>query len=111
MADAYAFEDSEDAFSLARYVHKLRSNLKSRDTVVKFLKLIAHSLEASPQDVSSLGPAQQTLEEVLIDKNIINSKHKDVRIFAAACMAHMLRIYAPETPYEDRYLEVCFMQQ
>lgn len=108
MGDAYEFDDTGEAESLVRNVQKLRSNLKSKDTVVKCLKLIAHSLEALPQEVSSLSSAKQTLEEVLIDKTVLNSKHKDVKVYAAACMAHMLRIYAPETPYEDRYLEVRF---
>lgn len=106
MSDAYQFEDTGDADSLARYVQKLRSNLKSRDAAVKCLKSIAILLEALPQDVSSLGSARDALEQVLMDRSIVGSKHKDVRTFAAACMAHMLRIYAPETPYEDSQLRV-----
>jgi len=74
--------------------------------MVKQLKLAAQALEHLPQEVSVLGSARQVLEEVLVDKHVLGSKHKDVRMYLAVCLAHMLRIYAPDTPWEDSRLEV-----
>lgn len=105
MADAYDFAE-HDGEDLARAVSKLRSNLKSRDVVLKHLKLAAGVLEKAPQDVAALGSAAAGLAALLIDKHILGSKHKDVRMYAAVCLAHMLRVYAPDTPYEDKELEV-----
>jgi sister-chromatid-cohesion protein PDS5 len=110
MADAYDFAE-HDGEDLGRAVTKLRSNLKSRDVVLKHLKLAAGVIEKAPQDVAALGSAGAGLAALLINKNILGSKHKDVRMYAAVCLAHMLRIYAPETPYEDKELEVGSRQQ
>ncbi|WIA29168.1 hypothetical protein OEZ86_011679 [Tetradesmus obliquus] len=107
MADAYDFAE-HDGEDLARAVSKLRSNLKSRDVVLKHLKLAAGVLEKAPQDVAALGSAAAGLAALLIDKHILGSKHKDVRMYAAVCLAHMLRVYAPDTPYEDKELEPVF---
>jgi hypothetical protein len=37
---------------------------------------------------------------------IIKHADKDVRFFAACCFAHVLRIYAPEPPYDNKQLWV-----
>jgi sister-chromatid-cohesion protein PDS5 len=42
----------------------------------------------------------------LVQDAIINHKEKDVKIFAACCLADVIRIYAPEAPYDDNQLQV-----
>ena len=31
---------------------------------------------------------------------------QDVKLYAAQCLAYLLRVYAPETPYDDEQLKV-----
>lgn len=100
MTDAYEFEDVE-ADEIERVVSHLSKHLNSKDAVLKNLKLLAGALEKLPQDVASLGSAGAGLGGLLLDKRILNSKHKDVKMYAAVVLVHLLRIYAPETPYED----------
>jgi hypothetical protein len=89
---------------VARCVPKLRGSSKASQ-----LKVLAGLLEQVPQDVASLGPgsARDALLEALSERPILHSKQKDVRMYAAACYAQLLRIYAPDTPWgDDKQLEV-----
>lgn len=111
MADAWAYEgsqqhDSQDAEAqkqIARCVSKLKGSSRTSQ-----LRVLAGLLEQLPQDVEALGPSQarEVLLGALADKAVLHSKQKDVRMYAAACFAQLLRIWAPETPYEDKQLEV-----
>lgn len=106
MADAYAYhaehdsqeQQQEHAPQIARAVAKLKGSSKNSQ-----LRVLAGLLEQLPQDVQALGSAkaQQVLLDALSDRAILHSKQKDVRMYAAACFAQLLRIYAPETPYQD----------
>ncbi|KAF8072944.1 ATXR2 [Scenedesmus sp. PABB004] len=106
MGDAYEFAE-DGAEELARLAPRLRSGA-GRDGLAKALKAIAALLERAPQDVAALGAARRPLEEGLAERAVLGSKHKDVRMYAAVCLAHMLRIYAPDTPYADKELEPVF---
>ncbi|KAG0205383.1 hypothetical protein BGX28_003004 [Mortierella sp. GBA30] len=44
----------------------------------------------------------------LIDSSILNHKDKGVRIYAACCIADLLRLYAPDAPYNNNNLKVIF---
>lgn len=110
MADAWAYEgsqhDSQDVEAqkqIARCVSKLKGSSRTSQ-----LRVLAGLLEQLPQDVEALGPSQArgVLLDALCDKAILHSKQKDVRMYAAACFVQLLRIWAPETPYEDKQLEV-----
>lgn len=41
---------------------------------------------------------------------IIKHADKDVRFYAACCLAHVLRIYAPEPPYDTNQLWVSIIE-
>ena len=43
---------------------------------------------------------------VLARTFIIKHADKDVRFYAACCFAHILRIYAPDPPYDNKQLWV-----
>lgn len=96
-------EQQDITRQIARCVPKLKGN--SRNTQ---LKVLAGLLDKLPQDVASLGPGstRDAMLGCLADRSILHSKLKDVRMYAAACFAQLLRIYAPDVPYGDRELEV-----
>lgn len=119
MADAYAYaaeHDSQDMEDQARQIARCVAKLKGSSRNSQ-LRVLAGLLDQLPQDVNALGPAKDrdVLLDSLCEKAILHSKQKDVKMYAAACFAQLLRIYAPETPYEDKQLEVsvrcCPLQQ
>lgn len=109
MDDAYAYaepdsqEHADQAKQIARCVSKLKGSSRHSQ-----LRVLAGLLEQLPQDLGALGSAKarEVLLESLGDRAILHSKQKDVRMYASACFAQLLRIYAPETPYDDKQLEV-----
>jgi hypothetical protein len=111
MDDAYAYaepdsqEHADQAKQVARCVSKLKGSSRHSQ-----LRVLAGLLEQLPQDVGALGSAKarEVLLESLSDRAILHSKQKDVRMYASACFAQLMRIYAPETPYDDKQLEVRF---
>lgn len=40
---------------------------------------------------------------------VFHHKDKDVKSYAACCFADILRIYAPEPPYNEEQLKVCYV--
>lgn len=91
------------AAAIGRVLAKLRGTSKATH-----LKTLAGLLEGLPQDAASLGPGSErdALLERLAEHAILHAKQRDVRMYAAACFAQLLRIYAPERPYEEKVLEV-----
>lgn len=107
MGDAYEFaaeQHDSQAKQIARCVSKLKGSSRNSQ-----LRVLAGLLEQLPQDAAALGSAKarEALLHCLSDRGVLHSKQKDVRMYAAACFAQLLRIYAPETPYEEKQLEVC----
>jgi len=41
-----------------------------------------------------------------VQPNILKHKDKDVRLLASCCLADLIRIYAPEAPFDDDQLQV-----
>lgn len=110
MADAYAYEqqDSQEIEDQAKQIGRCVAKLKGSSRNSQ-LRVLAGLLEQLSQDVEALGPhlAREALLKALHDTAILHSKQKDVRMYAAACFAQLLRIYAPDTPYEEqKQLEV-----
>lgn len=44
----------------------------------------------------------------LVQEVILHHKDKEVKIFAACCLADVIRIYAPDPPYNDVQLKEVF---
>lgn len=103
--DQYEF-DAVDSDELASACRKLKGSTKSKDALVKSLKQIAGIVEKAPQDACALGQARDEVVHALAQKQLLHHTDKDVKLYLASCLAHLLRIYAPETPYEDPTLVV-----
>jgi hypothetical protein len=77
-----------------------------KDGLAKVLKAAAGALEQAPQDAGALGGELPPLASALSARAITQHADADVRLVAAYCLTHVLRIYAPEVPYDDAKLEV-----
>ncbi len=89
--------------SIADAVRRLKG-VKAKDGLIKGLKQLLGILERVPQEVAVLGRAKGELAKLL--GSITCHADKDVKLYAAACHAQQMRIYAPDTPYEDEQLQV-----
>jgi sister-chromatid-cohesion protein PDS5 len=49
-----------------------------------------------------------TVAAALVQEVILHHKDKEVKIFAACCLADIIRIYAPDPPYNDVQLKDVF---
>ena len=104
-ADKYAF-DEVDTDDLAAAVQKLRSSQKPKDVITKGLKELADVLQKFPQDLQALGSTAKQLVAALAQKAVLQHTDKDVKLYAAYCFAQLLRIYAPDVPYEDKRIQL-----
>ena len=46
------------------------------------------------------------LAATLVTSFLVNHRDKDIRVCLACCFADILRIYAPEAPYNEEQLKV-----
>ncbi|KAF8940722.1 hypothetical protein BGZ58_005050 [Dissophora ornata] len=89
---------------------ELQFRLKLTGSVADLLKKLKDlhaelkTLEQEAVDTSSLS----SVTKQLIDPSIVNHKDKGVKIYAACCIADLLRIYAPDAPYTNNNLKVIF---
>lgn len=56
----------------------------------------------SPQTVAEMKPCT----DALVLPGLLRHKDKDVRLLVATCVSEIMRIVAPEAPYEDDVLKV-----
>jgi hypothetical protein len=100
--EPYAYDGAGEAPSEAGLVAlcKRIGASKGKDALIKALKQLSSALEALPQDADALGRAKGEVPRALAGL-AGQGLDKDVRIYLAVCTVHMLRIWAPATPYED----------
>lgn len=66
---------------------------------------LSHELAALDQDTVDT----KSLEKVkvqLINGSLLLGKDKGVKAYTCCCLADLLRLYAPDCPYEDKELKV-----
>lgn len=98
--DLYAYDavDGPSEARLAKLCKKIGST-KTKDALIKGLKELASILEQAPQDVEVLGGTKDDVPRTLVA--LFQHTDKDVKLYLAVCVVHMLRIWAPSTPFED----------
>ncbi|KAF8947795.1 hypothetical protein BGZ47_007859 [Haplosporangium gracile] len=87
-----------------QFRQKLTGNASDLHKKLKELQAELKDLEQENVDTKSLS----SVTKQLIDSSIVNHKDKGVRIYAACCIADMLRLYAPDAPYSNTQLKVIF---
>ncbi|GFR39818.1 hypothetical protein Agub_g310, partial [Astrephomene gubernaculifera] len=106
--DGYEFSGNDERSELMQLANKLKSPNKGKDALVKLLKQLRTALEALPQDVEALGAAKEILPQQLYQHATHERADKDVRLYSAACLVHLMRVFAPDIPYDDEELKVLF---
>ncbi|XP_015769541.1 PREDICTED: sister chromatid cohesion protein PDS5 homolog A-B-like [Acropora digitifera] len=79
----------------------------SKDELIKRLKNLAHELSNADQV-----DGESKYKEVaasLVKPFILKHRDKDVKAHAACCLADILRIFAPDAPYEEAELRAVFL--
>ncbi|KAG2501809.1 hypothetical protein HYH03_000309 [Edaphochlamys debaryana] len=104
----YDFDEPEASAELVQLASKLKAPGKGKDALVKLLKPLYAALEGLPQEVEMLGSAKESLPPLLLQHATAKQADKDVRLYGALCIVHVLRVYAPETPYDDEQLKATF---
>ncbi|XP_050315656.1 sister chromatid cohesion protein PDS5 homolog B [Anthonomus grandis grandis] len=70
------------------------------DELIRRLKTLAHTLQAMGQDDGAY-KQYVPLSLHLAEDIFLNHPSRDVQLLIACCIADVLRVYAPEAPYQD----------
>lgn len=92
--------DSKDAPITSRLL-----SLPSEELIHE-LKALESRLSLVEQDDASAKAANAKIAADLLAPAIVKHKDRAVRIISACCVAHILRIFAPEAPYDLARLTV-----
>ena len=92
-------------FSQVTNARKRLAELQS-DILANELKRIFDELSLLAQDdIHAKAEAADYADQVILP-SILKHKDKSIRILASCCVANILRIYAPEAPYNTQQLDV-----
>jgi len=106
-AKSRAFEcDIVETENIGPLAKKLRAS-PSKDAAIKALKQVSDILDHAPQAIDVMGPQFPELVMALAQRSLIQHSDRDVKLCTAFCLTHVLRIHAPDTPYDDHELKVC----
>ncbi|EFJ43510.1 hypothetical protein VOLCADRAFT_121419 [Volvox carteri f. nagariensis] len=106
--NGYEFDDADRLPDVEVLAGKLKSPGKGKETLFKLLKQLAAALEAAPQDVEAMGGAKGSLPQLLLQYATAESANKKIRLYCALCIMHVMRLYAPDIPYDDEGLKEVF---
>eukprot|EP00741_Cyanophora_paradoxa_P002470 tig00000076_g2394.t1 len=84
----------------------LRTAVSNKDELVKRLKALHTFLASCSQDYPS---DKLEVYADLIDKRLTQHADKTVKAFTACCLADVIRIFAPDPPYDDAILRRVFL--
>ncbi|DBA83186.1 TPA: hypothetical protein ACH3X2_006702 [Trebouxia sp. C0005] len=107
MVTAYDFEDDEHSNDLSDVGKKLLA-CKSKDTLIKLLKQAGEVLDKTLQTDAGAKLASKAVAKAIVQKTVLDHKDKDVRVCAAYCLSHILKIHAPDSPYSTAQLQDVF---
>ncbi|KAL3693850.1 hypothetical protein R1sor_007501 [Riccia sorocarpa] len=80
-----------------------------KDSLLKLLKqaaVLLQEVEQSPPP--SIVAAMKAITEALVLPSLLRHKDKDVKLLVASCISEIMRIVAPEAPYDDDVLKDIF---
>ncbi len=62
--------------------------------------------EREQEEVEGQAKNLSSVAAALVHSSVIHNKDKDVKLQAACCLADIIRLFAPEAPYDEKQLEV-----
>ncbi|KAK8847427.1 hypothetical protein IAR55_005285 [Kwoniella newhampshirensis] len=80
---------------------------ESTDALLKRIKSLHQKLASLEQDLTDPRSLDQ-VKKPLIHPNILHHKDRGVKAYAACCLADLLRLYAPDAPYNATQLRDIF---
>lgn len=88
---------------------KFNQTLKNCTNIelLKRLKLLHLELSSIDQDNIEI-KSLNLISKELINNNLLLHKEKGIKAFLSCCLVDILRLYAPEAPYTQNELKVCF---
>ncbi|XP_058091316.1 sister chromatid cohesion protein PDS5 homolog B [Magnolia sinica] len=93
--------------SLVDIGKRLSQSRLNKDSLVKLLRQAAGALSELSQS-RSLQRAIEPLNESLFRHKLLQHKDKDVRLLVAVCFSEIIRVLAPDPPYDDETLKDIF---
>nr|CAN73808.1 hypothetical protein VITISV_026132 [Vitis vinifera] len=79
----------------------------TKDFLIKSLRQAASALLELEQK-SSLEPAIKPLSGSFVKHGLLHNKDKDVKLLVAICCSEIIRVMAPEPPFDDKELREIF---
>ncbi|KAK9820961.1 hypothetical protein WJX81_007677 [Elliptochloris bilobata] len=105
----YEFQDSDTEARVRSLGKKLLQTAKQqeikKDVLLKLLRQASEHLEKVPQKPSK---ELDDIVSALGQKSVLSHKDKDVKLYVASCLVHVLRVYVPESPYTTAQLQDIF---
>ena len=90
-----------------RFREKLTGKGLSTDILLKKLKQLHQELADMDQEVVDVGSLSPVRKE-LISTSLLLHKDRGVKAYTACCLADLLRLYAPDAPYNQNELRDIF---
>ncbi|KAL2634564.1 hypothetical protein R1flu_006043 [Riccia fluitans] len=100
---------SKQSEALLADIGKRLTPSQAKDSLLKLLKqaaVLLQEVEQSPP--ASTVAAMKAITEALVLPSLLRHKDKDVKLLVASCISEIMRIVAPEAPYEDDVLKDIF---
>ncbi|XXG74106.1 hypothetical protein AAC387_Pa07g2909 [Persea americana] len=96
-----------DSKSLSNIAKALSQSRLNKDSLVKLLRQAEGALLKLGQS-ESLQSEIEPLSDALVQHNLLHHNDKDVRLLVAACFCEIIRVLAPNPPYNDKTLKDIF---
>ncbi|KAL4458690.1 hypothetical protein ABPG75_013555 [Micractinium tetrahymenae] len=106
---SYEFQEDEDGHEALQRAGKALLGAKvGKDQLLRTLRSAAEHLAEAAQSSDSAKLASRDLAKALGSPQLLQHKDKEVRLYSALCLCHILRLNAPDTPYSDEQLQSIF---
>ncbi|KAL4420139.1 hypothetical protein ABPG77_010355 [Micractinium sp. CCAP 211/92] len=106
---SYEFQDDEDSHEALQRAGKALLGAKlGKDQLLRTLRSAGEHLAEAAQSSNSAKLASRDLAKALGSPQLLQHKDKEVRLYVALCLCHILRLSAPDTPFSDEQLQSIF---
>lgn len=69
--------------------------------LLNYLNKLHHALSVTTQEVSDRPKGLKSISKQLVSSKLLAYNDKDVRLLTTCCIADILRVFAPEAPYNN----------
>jgi hypothetical protein len=79
---------------------------KSNELSARLLQCFEYLRSLSQGDIESRPPGLENIASQMLEPILIKSKISQIRVLVAQCCVELLRVYAPQPPYNEKELIV-----